>query len=152
MLYFVGYTGSGVGREEELGRHRSREGKLECTLCGAECESVVHVLWECMAYSSSRASFTEKLQELLGDSDADFDLLSNVEKSSYVLGSEHWEKSFKSLLFIVKEYIVDIWEVRKQILYGDDACPSPSRGSGGVSLELISGGVASWTNVVSLMM
>ena len=48
-----------------------------------------------------------------------------------MLGSEHWEKSFKSLLFIVKEYIVDIWEVRKQILYGDDACPSPSRGSGG---------------------
>ena len=65
---------------EELGRHRGREGKLECTLCGTECESVyiVHVLWECTAYSSSRARFTEKLQELLGDSDANFDLLSNV--------------------------------------------------------------------------
>ena len=25
---------------------------------------------------------------------------------------------------LVKEYIVDVWEVRKQILYGDDACPS----------------------------
>ena len=24
-----------------LGRHRGREGKSECTLCGAECESVV---------------------------------------------------------------------------------------------------------------
>ena len=24
-------------------RHRGREGKVECTLCGAECESVVHV-------------------------------------------------------------------------------------------------------------
>ena len=31
---------------EELGRHRGREGKSECVLCGAECESVVHVLWE----------------------------------------------------------------------------------------------------------
>ena len=31
------------------------------------------------------------------------------------------EKNFKSLLFLVKE---DVWEVRKQILYGDDACPS----------------------------
>ena len=40
---------------EELGRHRGREEKSECTLCGAECESVVHVLWECSAYSSSRA-------------------------------------------------------------------------------------------------
>ena len=69
------------GLNEELGRHRGR-GKLECTLCGAECESVVHVLWECTAYSSSRASFTEKLQELLGDSYAYFDLLSNVGKMS----------------------------------------------------------------------
>ena len=60
------------GLSEELGRHRGREGKSECTLCGAERESVVHVLWECTAYSSSRASFTEKLQELLGDSYADF--------------------------------------------------------------------------------
>ena len=65
----------------------------------------------------------EKLQELLGDSYADFDLLSNVEKTSYVVG-EHWEKNFKSLLFLVKECVVDIWEIRKQILYGDDTCPS----------------------------
>ena len=105
--------------------YRGREGKSECTLCGAECESVVHsvvhVLWECTTYSSSRASFTEKLQELLGDSYTDLDLLSNVEKTSCVLDSEHWEKNFKSLLFLVKVYI---WEVRKQILYGDDACPS----------------------------
>ena len=78
---------------EELGRHRGREGKLECTWCGAECESVVHVLWECTS------SFTEKLQELLGDSYADFDLLSNVEKTSYGLGSEHWEKDFQILTF-----------------------------------------------------
>ena len=32
---------------EELGRHSDRDGRVECTLCGAECESVVHVLWEC---------------------------------------------------------------------------------------------------------
>ena len=111
------------GLNEELGRHGGREGKLECTLCGADF-FVVHVLWECTAYSSNRASFTEKLQELLGDNYAYFDLLSNVEKTSYVLVSEHWEKNFKSLLFLVKEYIVDVWEIRKQILYGDDACPS----------------------------
>ena len=28
------------GLNEELGRHRGREGKSECTLCVAECESV----------------------------------------------------------------------------------------------------------------
>ena len=29
---------------EELGRHRGREGKTECSLCGNECENVSHVL------------------------------------------------------------------------------------------------------------
>ena len=38
------------GLNEELGRHRGREGKSEYALCGAECESVVYVLWECSAY------------------------------------------------------------------------------------------------------
>ena len=45
------------GLNEELGRHRGREGKTECSLCGNECENVSHVLWECSAYSSIRASF-----------------------------------------------------------------------------------------------
>ena len=34
---------------EELGRHRGREGKTECFLCGNERENVSHVLWECSA-------------------------------------------------------------------------------------------------------
>ena len=38
------------GLNEELGRHRGREGKMECSLCGDECENVSHVLWECSAY------------------------------------------------------------------------------------------------------
>ena len=45
------------GLNEELGRHGGREGKLECSICGAECESLVHVLWECPAYSSCREAF-----------------------------------------------------------------------------------------------
>ena len=48
------------GLNEQLGRHRGREGKLERTLCGAVCESMVHV---CSAYSSSsRASFMVSLR------------------------------------------------------------------------------------------
>ena len=103
------------------------------------------MLWECTAYSSSRANFIEKLQELLGDINADFDLLSNVEKTSHVLGSEHREKNFKSLLFLVKVYIVDVWEVRKQILFGDDACPQSQSSVGdlGGVTELMSRGVVS---------
>ena len=37
------------GLNEELGRHRGREGNKECELCGNECESVSHVLWVCSA-------------------------------------------------------------------------------------------------------
>ena len=35
------------GLNEELGRHRGREVKIECSLCVNECENVSHVLWEC---------------------------------------------------------------------------------------------------------
>ena len=61
------------GLNEELGRHRGREGKSECVLCGVEleCESVVHVLWECSAYSNIRSTFVKKLRELLGNRYAD---------------------------------------------------------------------------------
>ena len=65
------------GLNEGLGRHRGREGKVECTLCGAECESV----GEC---PSCRLMFLEKLQELLEDNYSSFDLLNNLEKTSCV--------------------------------------------------------------------
>ena len=42
---------------EELGRHGGRNGRTECILCGPECESVVHVLWECPAYNDKREGF-----------------------------------------------------------------------------------------------
>ena len=45
-----------------------------------------------MCYGSvqrnTRASFMKKLQELLEDDYEDFESLENVEKTSYVLGSE----------------------------------------------------------------
>ena len=85
------YYRSGThGHNEELGRHRGREGKSECTLCGAEYESVVHVLWEYSAYSGSRASFMLKLEELLGDMYEDFEVLNSVGNTSYELVSELW--------------------------------------------------------------
>ena len=64
-----------------------------------------HVLWECSAYSSTRACFIKKLQELLEDEYEDFESLDKVEKSSYVLGTELWESKFDGLLSLVKEYI-----------------------------------------------
>ena len=48
--------------------------------------------------------------------------LDNVEKSSYVLGSELWESKF-GLLSLVKEYIIDVWKIRKHKLYDSDSGP-----------------------------
>ena len=104
------------GSNEELGRHRGREGKSECGLCGAECESVVHVLWECSVYSNIRVIFVEKLWELLGNRYANFDKLNSIEKTAYVLGSELWEYNFDHFLSLVKEYVVGVWDVCKQKL------------------------------------
>ena len=63
----------------------------------------------------------KKLQELLKDDYEDIESLDNVEKSSYVLGSELWESKFDGLLSFVKEYIVDVWEIRKHTLYDNDS-------------------------------
>ena len=53
----------------------------------------------------------KKLQELLEDDYLDFESLDNIEKLSNVLGSELWESKFDGLLSLVKEYIVDLWEI-----------------------------------------
>ena len=37
---------------EELRRHRDKIDDRQCKLCGDECESVVHVLWESPVYDS----------------------------------------------------------------------------------------------------
>ena len=109
-----------------LNEDRGREGNKECVLCGNECESVSHVLWECSAYTNSRADFLLKLQEKLGNGFERFDGLDSLGKSSFILGSELWEEHFDSLLLLVKDYVVDIWEARKIKLYGDDSSQTGS--------------------------
>ena len=59
----------------------------------------------------------KKLQELLEDDYEDFESLRNVDKLSYVLGSELWESKFDGLLGL----IVDVWEIRKHQLYDSDS-------------------------------
>ena len=46
-----------------------------------------------------------------------------MDKLSYVLGSELWESKFDGLLSLVKEYIIDVWEIRKHKLYDSDSGP-----------------------------
>ena len=59
--------------------------------------------------------------KLLEDEYEDFESLDKVEKSSYVLGSELWESKFDGLLSLIKEYIIDVWEIRKHKLYDSDS-------------------------------
>ena len=58
--------------------------------------------------SSTRTSFIKKLQELLEDDYEVFELLENLKKLSYMLGSELWERKFDVLLSLVKEYNVGV--------------------------------------------
>ena len=47
--------------------------------------------------------------------------LIRINRLIYVLGSELWESKFDGLLALVKEYIVDVWEIRKHKLYDSDS-------------------------------
>ena len=76
------------------------------------------MLWDCPTYSTCRDNFREALKQLLAARYAEIVRLSIAEKTLYVLGSRD---NFDALLHLVKEFIVAIWEVQKQKLYGDDS-------------------------------
>ena len=100
------------GLNEELGRHRGKEGRKECLLCDAECESVSHVLWDCTLV---RSAF------MLEDRFEHFQSLDSFEKSSYVLGSEAWEEYSSGLLGLIKDFVLSVWEESKVRIYGEHA-------------------------------
>ena len=81
------------GLHKELGRHRGREGKKECVLCGDECESVSGNV----QHSSIRDEIT---QASLG-SYAHFEAMSSFDKAPFILGNELWDEHFQSLLVLV---------------------------------------------------
>ena len=113
-------TRSGThGLNEELGRHRGREGRKECVLCDAECESVSHVLWDCPAYTSNRSAFMLELNRELGVRFEHFQSLDSFAKSSYFLGSNAWEEYPSGLLSLIKDFVLSVWEERKVRIYGE---------------------------------
>ena len=98
------------GLNEELGRHRGRNGITECILCGDEYEIVIHVSLEFPAYKDEREGFKVKFRAIFGEAFKDFEAL---EKASFLLGCELWTENFDALLALVKEYTIDLWEVGK---------------------------------------
>ena len=45
------------GLNEEFGKQTGKHNDRQCKLCGDECESVIHVLWEiqCLVYDNIRS-------------------------------------------------------------------------------------------------
>ena len=78
------------------------------------------MLWECPAYDTTRSTYMEDLDKLLGGSFEEFSALNAFERMGFVSGCENWERyDFKALLRLVKSFIVLIWDTRKNKLYGD---------------------------------
>ena len=75
---------------------------------GGTCTSQTHYLYVF-------TELFEHMKDVISSFYDDFESPENVEKLSYVLGSEQWESTckFDRLLSLVKEYILDIWKIRK---------------------------------------
>ena len=61
-----------------------------------------------------------KLRSTLGEA-----FNEHIERASFVLGCELWMEIFDFMLALVKEYIIDLWEVRKGKLYGEPCSTQP---------------------------
>ena len=59
-----------------------------------------------------------------------------------MLGCELWMENFDSMLALVKEYIINLWEVRKVKLYGEQCSTQPQSQSstGGLRDGTVVGG------------
>ena len=102
-----------------------------CNLCGEDCESVGHFLWNCPIYSKHRALFLEHLQNNFGK---EFEHLKSCDiagKSHFILGTELWRSHYEELLRLVKSYIINIWELCKSKLYGSGSGPLQHRSQPG---------------------
>ena len=56
-------------------------------------------------------------------SNGDVGMGCTMRKKSWKQGNPP-SNTIKDTIIILKEFIVDVWEVRKQKLYGEDTCPS----------------------------
>ena len=51
--------------------------------------------------------------------------LDNIERASFVFDCKLWTGNFDSMLALVKQYIIDLWEVRKVKFYGEQCSTQP---------------------------
>ena len=103
---------------EELGRHRDKENDQSCKICGSECESVEHFIWECALYDKQRTDFLQSLKGTLEVKEFDdFFQLESFGRTAFILSCNRLENN--TLLQLIKGFLLECWEVRKEHLYGD---------------------------------
>ena len=119
-----------------------------CNLCGEDCESVGHFLWDCPVYSEGRGLFLGHLKNNLGNEFEHLKICDIAGKSHFILGTELWGSRYEELLRLVKSYIIDIWELRKSKLY-NQSCMALALNR--CSIEADQGGIPHARTRVSLV-
>ena len=121
FVYSLNYVLTTYGLNEELGRHRGREGKCICNLCSEECESV------CPVYSECRALFSVHLKIIYGNNLSILKVATCSGEIAFHSGNRALGNHYEALLHLVKSYIIDIWELCKSKLYGSGTGPLQHR-------------------------
>ena len=78
-----------------------------CNLCGEDCASMSHSLWNCLVYSKRCTLFLEHLKYNLGKEFQHFKSCDVAGKSHFILRTELWRSRYEELLRLVKSYIID---------------------------------------------
>ena len=116
------------GLNEELGRHRGREGKCMCNLCGDDCERVGHFLWNCLVYSDCRALILEHLKNNLGKEFEHFKSCDVAEELHFILGTKLGESRYEELLNPISSIYMGIAQIKAVWLWHwSTAASKPTR-------------------------
>ena len=102
-------TGSWVNIEEGRGERSAYCVRMNVRALVMFCGIVRFII-------TLRNNFMCNLRELFGDRFEHFDSLDSFEKTSFVLGIED---GFSCMLDLVKDYIIDVWKLRKARLYDE---------------------------------
>ena len=87
-LIIVHFQGKSINSQ-----HKGKNDNRQCKLCGEECESVVHVLWQCPVYDTIRNLLRG------GGGGALKTLVRSIilRKQALFLGCEIWDLSFRRI-------------------------------------------------------
>ena len=108
---------------EELGRHTKGDGSQEFPNCEACRESVEPVLFECASFDCKKQNCFDYMKQIFTpEAFEDFDYSSIFDKTAFCLGENQGmliNNECSSLYNKVGEFLMSVWDRRKEILYGN---------------------------------